>query len=595
MATLYRKMYPVEMPAGAEIVTRRGKAVAQWTDRRGKVKSAPVAADGKRIMHEADVWYLRYRAADGVERRVSTGCRDQQAAGRVMADLLADVEKVRSGILSPEESQAVRHAARDISEHVADFLDYLKTKTVRGRRVSESHRYNVEKQLNRLVAECGFKRIGDITRQRMTKWLGEQTDASEKAPRTVLKYRNSLTGFCKWAVKDGRLAANPLIGLTGVEVDEDRRQRRPLTLAEVGRLLDTAARRPLNDALMIRRGQYKGQLLAKVDPAVQEQLVRLGRERALIYKTLVYTGLRKNELASLFVGDLYLDTERPFVKVAKKNTKNAKVAHLPLRADLVDELRRHLDEKLDLHRQQPQQVVPLPTALPNDTKLFYVPDDLVRIFDRDIAAAGIAKADADGRTVDVHSLRHTFATMLSLSGVLPRTAQELMRHGDIRLTMNTYTHLALIDTARAVEALPSVNAAAVGKQVRTGTYDRPDACDHLVARGESDVRGGSHDRDRDGRDFGAGNSAEIGTESGVNGAEIGDVFTGNGAENGAGRQSTGGKRWHAAAERGERKAAQVFVSAKERRPMANSVTGRRKASEGNRTLNIRFTKAVLYH
>jgi integrase len=72
----------------------------------------------------------------------------------------------------------------------------------------------------------------------------------------------------------------------------------------------------------------------------------------------------------------------------------------------------------------------------------------------DLAAARIAKRDAQGRTVDVHSLRHTFATLLARKGVSPSAAQKLMRHSDIRLTMNTYTHLDLADTASAVAALP---------------------------------------------------------------------------------------------------------------------------------------------
>ena len=461
------------MPDGAEIVMHRGKQVARWTDRRGNVKMASLAADGKRIMYEAEMWYLRYRDAEGTERRVSTGCRDLQAARQVMADLQADVEKVRSGILTPAESQAARHVSRPIAEHVTEYLDYLKTKTVRGRRISEQHHYNVGKQLDRLVAECGFKRIGDITRQRVAKWLCEQADVSDKAPRTVLKYRNSLTAFCKWAVREGRLAANPLLGLPSVEIDEERRQRRPLTMDEVATLLDAAARRPLEDAMMIRRGKRKGQLAAKVAGAERQRLLQLGRDRALVYKTLIYTGLRKGELASLTVGDLHLDIEQPFVKLAAKNTKNGKAAYLPLRMDLVEDLRRHLDEKLAQYRQQTLKDgrTELPLALPPNTKIFDVPDGLVRILDRDLAAAGIAKADAEGRTVDVHSLRHIFATMLSQAGVRPRTAQELMRHSDIRLTMTTYTHLGLVDTAGAVEALPSVGAAAskIGKKVRTGT------------------------------------------------------------------------------------------------------------------------------
>ena len=60
------------------------------------------------------------------------------------------------------------------------------------------------------------------------------------------------------------------------------------------------------------------------------------------------------------------------------------------------------------------------------------------------------------RTLDIHCLRHTFATLLARNRVSPATAQKLMRHSDIRLTMNIYTHLDLADTASAVAALPAI-------------------------------------------------------------------------------------------------------------------------------------------
>jgi len=47
------------------------------------------------------------------------------------------------------------------------------------------------------------------------------------------------------------------------------------------------------------------------------------------------------------------------------------------------------------------------------------------------------------------------AALLARDGVSPGVAQKLMRHSDIRLTMNTYTHLGLADTAIAVAALPA--------------------------------------------------------------------------------------------------------------------------------------------
>ncbi|MBI9017081.1 MAG: tyrosine-type recombinase/integrase [Phycisphaerae bacterium] len=79
-----------------------------------------------------------------------------------------------------------------------------------------------------------------------------------------------------------------------------------------------------------------------------------------------------------------------------------------------------------------------PIALPGNMPLFNVPRDFIKIFDRDLKAAGITKRHLQGRTVDIYRLRHTFATMFSKARVNPRIAQELLRHSDISLTMNTY-------------------------------------------------------------------------------------------------------------------------------------------------------------
>lgn len=51
--------------------------------------------------------------------------------------------------------------------------------------------------------------------------------------------------------------------------------------------------------------------------------------------------------------------------------------------------------------------------------LLNVPTGFLRIFDRDLVAAGIPKRDERKRTVDLHALRTTFATMLSTTGTAP--------------------------------------------------------------------------------------------------------------------------------------------------------------------------------
>ena len=74
----------------------------------------------------------------------------------------------------------------------------------------------------------------------------------------------------------------------------------------------------------------------------------------------------------------------------------------------------------------------------------------------DLAAAGIPYRDAEGHVFDFHGLRHSYITLLSLSGVSPKLAQELARHSTIDLTMNVYTHLLLNDKAAAVASLPAL-------------------------------------------------------------------------------------------------------------------------------------------
>jgi len=86
----------------------------------------------------------------------------------------------------------------------------------------------------------------------------------------------------------------------------------------------------------------------------------------------------------------------------------------------------------------------------------------------DLAAAKI-EIDPERGQVCFHSLRHSFGTMLAASGVHPKTAQTLMRHSDINLTMSRYSHVLSGQTAKAIEALPNLSSPSSNKA--TGTDD----------------------------------------------------------------------------------------------------------------------------
>jgi integrase len=289
-------------------------------------------------------------------------------------------------------------------------------------------------------------------------------------------------GFCNWCVETDRLAARPLARLCKADEHADRRRtRRALTEDEIARLLKAARLRPVAEfgrpnkrkPATERKGRstwFKAELTFETldvahargrdvladDPAQLAEFDMLGRERELMYKTMVLTGLRKGELASLTVGQMYLDARPPFAELLARDEKAGRGAKIPLRADLVADLRDYLDRRLKMEQEMASladRVVPM-RLKPNST-LFTVPRDLVKIFDRDLAAAEIAKRDERDRVVDVHALRHTFGTHLSKAGVPPRVAMAAMRHSSLDLTMTVYTDPVLLDVGAAVDALPA--------------------------------------------------------------------------------------------------------------------------------------------
>ena len=128
-----------------------------------------------------------------------------------------------------------------------------------------------------------------------------------------------------------------------------QRKPRPLAWEELQTLIEAALARPLYDALLVRRGRRKGQLVAKVSDDRGHKLHTRGWERALAYKLLTLTGLRVSELASVRVRDLDLDANRPTLFVHGKHTKNGQDALIALRQDLADDLDAWLRKRTFTH------------------------------------------------------------------------------------------------------------------------------------------------------------------------------------------------------------------------------------------------------
>src|SRR5262245_12850318 len=71
---------------------------------------------------------------------------------------------------------------------------------------------------------------------------------------------------------------------------------------------------------------------------------------------------------------------------------------------------------------------------------------------RDLKAAGIPSV-IDGRRVDFHALRVSFASNLARAAVPIQVAKVLLRHSTIELTSKIYTRLDLFDLKGAIGKL----------------------------------------------------------------------------------------------------------------------------------------------
>jgi integrase len=437
MGFVYRKQFTKPIPTVAEIVKRAGRPHARWKDRRGRTRLAPLTEDGTRVVCEARTWTARYRDADGNLVEEPTGCRDEQNARAKLADLERRAERVKAGIVTPRELAAAGLGGTLVADHIDAYERHLL-----GAGVSCVYRKNALAAVRRVTNDCQFVRVADVQRGPLEDWLAARL-ADRMSARSRNAYRAAIVAFCNWCVgaDPPRMTANPLTGLPKANEKADpRRRRRAMTEEELTRLLAVARARPLRDVRTVRRGKRKGEEYADLRPETVARLEQAGRERALIYKTLVLTGLRRGELASLTVAQVDLAATPARLHLNAADEKNREGSTVPVRADLAAELKGWIAAS---------------GRRPKD-RLFTVPRGLLRILDRDLRAAGIPKRDARGRTLDVHALRHTFGTLLSANGVAPRTAQEAMRHSRIDLTMNVYTDPKLLNVAEAVEALPAL-------------------------------------------------------------------------------------------------------------------------------------------
>jgi len=329
---------------------------------------------------------------DNKVRDVSLGVADKQVAQQKLNKLIQELEHESAGLIP---AKAEREAAQSpLLDLVSEYVNEL---TILGR--SADHLRHVNTRLRRLVRECRWTRLADVTPASFQMWRKEQ---GTKAPKTLNEYLATLSAFWTWLRKQSRVSVNPF---ELVERTDTRGKER-------------VQRRALSDAQAI-------------------QLLQIAGKNQLAYMLPLYAGLRRNEVKTLRWSNLMLGESGGLLRIHAAVNKNRKEQALPLHHELAKALQQHK---------------------PSDGKT----DDLVvangvpkmKEFRRDLKKAGIPFLDERGHRMDYHALRTTFITRLSTMKVHPRLAMELARHSDMRLTMKTYTDAGQLPLREVMDTLP---------------------------------------------------------------------------------------------------------------------------------------------
>jgi integrase len=391
----------------------------------------------------AKAFTIELRDHLGIMRRFSglTDRRQTEQMGRRIGTLV-ECRSARGG-LDPETSRWLENAppalkarladvgiidgarvsaAKPLGELLKDFTRHLEAKERTAKYVGEC-----EAMLKRVFDECRFIVWSDITPGKVEAHLKRLRDEGLSVRRSN-GYLTVLKSFSRWMIDTGQASESPLRGLRKLNEKTDvRRERRAATPDELRKLIATTA----------ASGELYG-----MD----------GGERSLLYRFCAETGLRANEARTLTVGDFDLDALT--VRVRAGYSKHRETDTMPLREDLAEALRRHLNGKL-------------PTSKVFGGRYRKLTDRTAEMLQQDLEAAGVVCADEWGRVLDFHGLRHCFVT--NLRHAPSRVAQSLARHKSSAMT-DRYTHVRLNDERAALEMLPDLTAKPSDEQGRaTGT------------------------------------------------------------------------------------------------------------------------------
>lgn len=394
--------------------------ITRWIDPRTKARVTAGTPGAKRVRVKTENYYVVNKEGGRVER-INTDCTTREAADAFLTAWRKERERGNTGLADPYKP----HLDRPIREHLTEYIAVVRVRTS-----TAEYPKAVEREIGRVFDGCKMVVLRDLTAER----VGQYLHVWAVAPVTRNKTRTYLFSFCDWLVDGERLPRNPIDRVpTATQKQDDAREprrRRAMRVKELRSLLAAVERFPLWAANTNKGGRPRAdgtparpRNAVELTPETVAKLTRQGRERRLVYRTALLTGLRGGELRRTRVKFLKPRNGGYALELPAHLTKNRRRAVIPLTALHADDLRQWVAD----------------TGRGPDDLLFDLPDarSLSRIHRRQLRLAGITYRTEHGYA-DYHSLRKSLNTFLRRKGVSLRVRQRVLRHAAADLATNTY-------------------------------------------------------------------------------------------------------------------------------------------------------------
>lgn len=259
---------------------------------------------------------------------------------------------------------------------------------------------------------------------RFAAWLGIDATIADIQPQTIARYQlhrrqlsaatiakelTALRSYCRWTIRARLRADDPTL-----EMEYPRKRRRlprPLKAEELEQLES---------------------ILAKAPPLLDVKARRLWVRNRRIVLVLLYTGLRRSEVAGLRWDDVYLREAQLIVR--SETAKGGGERIVPLHPRVVAELATT----------PPAERRGAIAGHPDGRCLSH--KSIGAIFERWLADQGLR--------ISAHKLRHSCATELLRSGAGLKEVQATLGHADVRTTEN-YAALIPERQREAIGRLPA--------------------------------------------------------------------------------------------------------------------------------------------